>query len=529
MKTSSKKWRLMDTGVATALENIAVDAALLNAREQHDLPNTLRFLQYSPAAALVGYFQSPAQELRTDFCRRNGIDIQRRITGGGAILFDKSHLGWEITGSRKDFGYRLDDMTRMICEGVTAGLRRLGITAAFRPRNDIEVDGRKISGTGGVFEGDALLFQGTLLVDLDVETMVKSLRVPTEKLSARGLSSIRERVTSLKDELGYLPPLDEVKAALQAGFEEIFGVTFFPGSLSPEEEALATGFIEEYRQNGWIDLVADPPEEHLILRSVVKLDGGLIRAAASVDSRRRILKYALITGDFFVSPRRAIFDLEAALKNTPVAEAGRRIRRFFEENEVEMPGLAPEDFQSAMEQALSKLDLVNYGIDLEEADSIFTVNGSFADSLGSCSLLLLPYCAKLIECEFREVDGCEQCGKCSIGSAYEMAGRLGLEVITIHDYEHLRDTLDACRESGVKSYIGCCCEAFFVKHQQTFRDAGIPAALIDIEKATCYELHSEEQAYAGRFENQTDLKLGLLEKVLGNVREARRCLNVMYW
>ena len=93
-------------------------------------------------------------------------------------------------------------------------------------------------------------------------------------------------------------------------------------------------------------------------------------------------------------------------------------------------------------------------------------------------------------------------------------------MVTIHDYEHLRDTLDACRRDGTRSFIGCCCEAFFVKHQETFRDVGLPAALIDIEKDTCYQLKSEDEAYRGRFNNQTELKLDLLEKVLDGVGAA---------
>ncbi len=514
-------WRLLDTGPETAVGNIAIDSALLKARSLDLTRNTLHFLQYSPAAALVGYFQSVGQEVRQEFCRQHGIEIQRRITGGGALYFDEPHLGWEIIADKKDFGFRVDEMSRRISAGVIAGLGLLGIEAEFRPRNDIEVGGRKISGTGGVFDGDAMLFQGTLLVDLDVESMIKVLRIPTEKLTAKGLESARERVTSLREEMGRLPSIEEIKDALRAGFESTLGVTFTDGGMTAEEKSFMAEFEQEYRQDSWINLIEEPPEEHLILRSALKVDGGLIRTAVSIDSRRRRLKYALITGDFFVNPRRTVFDLEAALKNVPLDEVEGIIRGFLEEKQPDLGGLTAADFAAAVGAAISKTDLVRYGIGLKEANSVFTVNGSFEEAVDVCSLLLLPYCAKLVDCDYREVDGCDQCGKCSIGDAYQMAEEMGLKVITIHNYEHLRDTLWACRESGVKSYIGCCCEAFFVKHQLTFREVGIPAALIDIEKDTCYELGSEEEAYNGHFENQTELKLGLLETVLRNIREAR--------
>jgi lipoate-protein ligase A len=67
---------------------------------------------------------------------------------------------------------------------------------------------------------------------------------------------------------------------------------------------------------------------------------------------------------------------------------------------------------------------------------------------------------------------------------------------------------------GVKSYIGCCCEAFFAKHQQMFRDVGIPGVLIDIENSTCYELGKEIDALSGRFENQTHLRIEVLKKII---------------
>lgn len=511
-------WRLLDTGAKTAVENIALDSALLQARSRELSPDTLHFLRYDPPAALIGYFQSAGQELRQDYCRSREIDVQRRITGGGALYFDSTHLGWELIGLKGRFGLRQDEVTRKICEAVAAGLRLLGINAAFRARNDIEVGGRKISGTGGVFEGDAFLFQGTLLVDLDVETMIKSLRIPTEKLSARGLSSIRERVTSLKDELGELPPLEEIKDAIRRGFEQVLGVQFKPGGLTDAEVAMQADFVKEYSQAGWIDMIRDPEDEHQVLRSVLRTDGGLIRVAASVDTRRALLKQCLISGDFFVSPERLVFDLEAALKNVPLAGAGTAIEEFFRGRDRSMLSVTPADFNRAVQLALDKTSLSDYGIDLSDANSVFTVNGDFGHVVEECSLLLLPYCAKPVDCEYRETDGCAMCGECSVGEAYELAAAAGIDVISIHNYEHLKETLVSSGLKGTRAYVGCCCEAFFVKHQATFVEAGLPAILLDISEDTCYRLGAEDKAYRGEFENQTGLRLDLLEKVLRLVK-----------
>jgi len=84
------------------------------------------------------------QEVRLEYVKREGIEVNRRITGGGAIYFDELQIGWEIIADRKSFGNATyEEITRAICEAAAKGLRKLGVKASFRPRNDIEVEGRK--------------------------------------------------------------------------------------------------------------------------------------------------------------------------------------------------------------------------------------------------------------------------------------------------------------------------------------------------------------------------------------------------
>ncbi|MGB0127850.1 MAG: biotin/lipoate A/B protein ligase family protein, partial [Rhodocyclaceae bacterium] len=190
-------WRVIDTGVRRAADNFALNRALLDARRLPGAVSTLRFLQFRPSA-LLGYHQSAEQDLDLDYCARHRIDVQRRITGGGAIYMDEGQFGWELYLARADVG--TPDMAaigRRICEAAAQGLSALGIDARFRPRNDIEVDGRKISGTGGAFDGDVLMYQGTVLVDLDVERMLGCLRIPAEKLADKAVADARQRITDL--------------------------------------------------------------------------------------------------------------------------------------------------------------------------------------------------------------------------------------------------------------------------------------------------------------------------------------------
>ena len=146
--------------------NIALGQAMIERHVAGEFPDTLRFLRFPPTV-LVGRHQALGQEVDTDYCRKHDIALVRRITGGGAIYLDPGQLGWELVISRSSLhGANLTDLARTICEAAAGGLKALGVNASYRPRNDIEVDGRKIGGTGGFFDGDTLFYQGTVLVDM---------------------------------------------------------------------------------------------------------------------------------------------------------------------------------------------------------------------------------------------------------------------------------------------------------------------------------------------------------------------------
>lgn len=513
-------WRLLDTGPRPAAENMALDEVVLTARNRNIVPNTLRFLQFSPPCVLIGYHQAVEQEVRVSYCQEHGIEINRRLTGGGGLFWDPSQLGWEIFAAWDDprFPRDVERLYEEICRGAIRGLERLGIRAAFRPKNDIEVRGRKISGTGGTGLEHAFLFQGTLLVDFDVDTMLRALRIPTEKLKDKEIASVRERVTCLRWELGDIPPLSRIKEALAAGFAETLGVTFALGPLTAFEEDLLRRRLPFFQSNEWVYGIRRPLADRSELRALYKSPGGLIRVSLIVDAGRRRIREVFITGDFFVFPRRAILDLEARLKGCPARiEAVRReVERFFAETEVQIPGVTSADIVRSFREALEKITYVEHGIPPDEVNSIFTVVRPLAE-IRRCSVLLLPYCAKLPGCAYRFQEGCAQCGGCDIGDAYHLAEEYGLTPISIQNYEMLEETLERLKQEGVEAFVGSCCEPFYAKHRDDFERIGLPGILVDVDNTTCYDLGREQDAYAGRFENQTCLKMGLLERVLARV------------
>ena len=355
--SEGKKFRVLDTGVMEGRLNIAIGQAIIEAHQAGQAPDTLRFLRFPPTA-LVGRHQALGQEIDLEYCRQNDIGVVRRITGGGAIFMEPGLLGWELAFNRKTLGVNsLPDLTREICEAAADGISRLGVEARYRPRNDIEVDGRKISGTGGFFDGDVLIYQGTVLVDMNSQQMVSALNIPESKLAKRELDSAAQRVVTLKELLGdELPGIEAIKAALVKGFTEGLGIAAEPGEITENEEALANRhFIEEIGTDEFVAEIDNPGDDNETLAGSHTGPGGTIDTFVKLEGpTRRILQRALITGDFFVTPPRIVFDLEAHLAGTRLDEIDAEIDRFFADNDIDMLSVAPDDFKSAIYNAVGE-------------------------------------------------------------------------------------------------------------------------------------------------------------------------------
>jgi len=348
-------FRVIDTGLRDGRRQIAFDQAMIDAHTAGEIPDSIRFLRFPPTA-LIGRHQALSREINLAHCRANGIGLARRVTGGGAIYFDEGQLGWELVLHRSTLGISsLTELTRRICEAAAAGLSRLGVTARYRPRNDIEVGGRKVSGTGGFFEEDTLFFQGTVLVDMDPADMLAALKVPQAKLARRVLDSAAQRVVALKELLGTAPAIESVKQALLAGFAEQLGIIPVPGEISAHEEALAAQYHdEEIGTDAFVAEIDDPGTGEGMLTASRTGAGGTIQAYIRLEGARRDrIREALITGDFFVTPPRTIFDLEASLRNVAVTDAGAAIERFFAESKVGLLTIAPADFRKVVEDAIA--------------------------------------------------------------------------------------------------------------------------------------------------------------------------------
>lgn len=359
MTAAAKPFRVIETGLRGGRANIAFDQALIEARKAGEVPDTIRFLRFRPSA-LIGIHQILSDEVKVDYCRQHNIEIVRRITGGGGLYFDEGQIGWELVCDRSALGsLGLSEVTRHICEAAALGLNKLGVPARYRPRNDLEVDGRKISGTGGFFDGSLLLYQGTLLVDFDPAKMVACLNVPAAKLAKRSLGSAVSRIITMREVLGQgVPELHVIYHALLEGFAEGLGIVPQWGDITPHEETLAArAFHEEIGTDAYVEMLDTPAADDNLVSASFTGAGGTVRADIRLEGLRRDrIREVLITGDFFVTPPRLIFDLEAALRGLEVAEAGAAVESFFARRPADFLSLGPGDFRQAVDKALSQRD-----------------------------------------------------------------------------------------------------------------------------------------------------------------------------
>jgi len=222
--------RSLDTGLQPARWNVAMTMALTERHADGLSPDTIRLHRYQPCA-LLGGSQDPSRSVDIAYCRRHGVEIVRRVTGGGAVFMNPGMLAWKIIFDRRTAGRDLATASRRICEGVAGGLGRLGVDARFRTPNEIVVDGRKISGSSGYAHGRSAVLQGTVLIVDDVPAMAGILGVPE--------STLRERITCLAAVLTSLPPLADIGASVVRGLGGAVGRIPVVGVPEPEEIAHA--------------------------------------------------------------------------------------------------------------------------------------------------------------------------------------------------------------------------------------------------------------------------------------------------
>ena len=240
------KFRLIIDSYRNAYENMAIDEALLLSGKP-----TLRFYKWKPSAISIGYFQSIEDEVNLELCKQQGIDVVRRITGGGAVYHDsEGEITYSFVCPQHFMPKKILESYKIICGAIAHGLKKIGVEAEQAGINDIVVNGKKISGSAQTRKYGNILQHGTLLLQVNVRKMFSLLKVSKEKISDKNIKSVEERVTSIEKEIGKISDEEIIKALIE-GFKEKLSIEFKEEGIGEEETEIARKLVKKYESKEW--------------------------------------------------------------------------------------------------------------------------------------------------------------------------------------------------------------------------------------------------------------------------------------
>src|SRR5881409_3503177 len=234
--------------------NMSLEEAIPRTVGEGTAPNTVRFWHNSNTIVL-GCFQSADLEVNFDACKETGTKVVRRFTGGGAVYHDAGNLNYAIS-LKKGHPLVPDNDLQLVfqrlSEGTVDGLRSLGVQAEFQPINDIQVDGKKVSGAAGSVKWGTVFHHGCILVASDLSILSKVLNVPRAKLVDKHVASVQKRVTTIRDELHRNVGTREVRESIVQGIQASYNVHLEKGNLTGREMSLAKELYEsKYSRDAW--------------------------------------------------------------------------------------------------------------------------------------------------------------------------------------------------------------------------------------------------------------------------------------
>lgn len=307
--------------------NSSTDPYFNLAAEEYLLTHTNEpcfMLWQNTKSVIIGRNQNAYAEIDPIYTEANGIKVVRRLTGGGAVFHDIGNINYTFISPKID-----DHILNFahFSDPILNALKSLGINATLSGRNDILVDGKKISGNAQCVKNDNILHHGTLLFSADLSAMQAALRVNPDKLKSKGIKSVRSRVTNLSQ---YLPPMSVFDF-----IEHIY--RFINGracEFSEEERKnillLAKEKYQTWEWNFGSSKTFSKKNQH-------RFDNGTVEL--SYDSGHGILEALSIRGDFFSLGE--ISRLEESLVGCRLEHTSLLER--IESSDVSIAGISSED------------------------------------------------------------------------------------------------------------------------------------------------------------------------------------------
>lgn len=244
----------------------------------------LFYWQVEPSV-VFGRNQLVSNEVNVDYCRSHGIGMFRRKSGGGCVYADNDNVMFSFITGGDNVGLTFNRYMQM----MVLMLRRMGVEATADGRNDILIEGRKVSGTAFYHIPGRNIVHGTMLFDTDMDNMTRSITPPGEKLASNGVDSVRRRVVLLKDYIDV--SIDDFKADIRR-------------TLCDGEHVLTQADVEEIERierEVYLspDFIYGNNPRHTLTRRR-RIDG-VGELEALIDVKGTVIKSVTLNGDFFVT------------------------------------------------------------------------------------------------------------------------------------------------------------------------------------------------------------------------------------
>ncbi|WP_163098219.1 DUF116 domain-containing protein [Acidithiobacillus ferrianus] len=493
-----------DSGLREAADNIVLDSHQVVVTRVDSLP-LLRFYESARAVAL-GAYEDNDFAVRAAYCQAESIPVIRRLTGGGASYLYPEQIAWSLTVQAQESN--IEQWLARLCIAMCNGLTNSGYANVyFHKPNDIYVNNRKLGSVYIGMQDNILIANGTLYRSLDISTMLRALRVPKEKLTQDGIRAAGLHFTTLQNRSAV--DLSALKESLAQSIAQITGLRVLV--RTPWVDSVSHTKLADY----------DKLSEHnngSIYSGFLATSGGILHGSMSLDSHLRISS-ARMGGNVYIRPHHLFKKMESALYGASEDEISQRMENLLYDIHWELLGFTPAHIITLFHRLFERQRIAErLSITASSANSFMVHDPDGAmdamDIAAQAEAVLVPYCAKPAWCKWRHKDGCSQCGKCDVGQIYHLAGKRGLKVTTVKNFEHLEFILRVLKERDTKCYLGMCCNNFYIKHEDTFRAANIPALLLDIAGANCYDLMQEQAAYSGKFVAESTIDVEVAAKVI---------------
>ncbi|WP_010283485.1 lipoate--protein ligase [Bacillus timonensis] len=195
-------------GITDPQINLAIEEYAL---KNLNINETYLLFYINAPSIIIGKNQNTIEEINTQYVEDNGIKVVRRLSGGGAVYHDLGNLNFSFI--TKDDGESFHNYKKFT-EPVIEALHKLGVNAQLSGRNDIEVDGRKISGNAQFSTRGRMFSHGTLMFDSEIDHVVSALNVKKEKIESKGIKSVRSRVANISEFLNEKIKIEEFRQML---------------------------------------------------------------------------------------------------------------------------------------------------------------------------------------------------------------------------------------------------------------------------------------------------------------------------